>query len=108
MERRKSPRAPVEVNFQLWKNKKVKKKARGSIKDISLDGMRVETDLSLPMGSDIVFSLDLPAELKFNLAGKIVWQKKEEKKYMYGIRFSELNITEKPKLYNFVLATLSK
>ena len=108
MERRKSPRVPVEVNFQLWKNKKVKKSAKGSIKNISLDGMRVETDLSLRMGSAVVFSLDLPAELKFNLAGKIVWQKKEEKKYIYGIRFSELNITEKPKLYNFVLATLSK
>ena len=70
--------------------------------------MRVETDLSLRMGSDIIFSLDLPAELKFNLTGKIVWQKKEEEKYTYGVRFSALNITEKPKLYNFVLATLSK
>lgn len=108
MERRKSPRAPVEVNIQLWENKKVKKKARGSIKNISLDGMRVETDLSLRMSSDIIFSFDLAAELKFNLAGKIIWRKKEEKKYIYGIRFSELNITEKPKLYNFVLATLSK
>jgi c-di-GMP-binding flagellar brake protein YcgR len=108
MERRKSPRVPVEVDFQLWRHKKVKKKAKGSIKDISLDGMRVETDLSLPIGSDIVFSLDLPAELKFNLNGKIIWQKKEDKTYIYGIKFSELNITEKPKLYNFVLATLSK
>jgi len=108
MERRKSPRVPVEVNFQLWENKKVKEKAKGSIKNISLDGMCIETTLSLRMGSNIVFSLDLPAELKFNLAGKIIWQNEEEEKYIYGVKFSELNITEKPKLYNFVLATLSK
>ncbi|UCC38779.1 MAG: PilZ domain-containing protein [Candidatus Aminicenantes bacterium] len=108
MERRRSPRIPVEVDLQLWRDKKVKKKTKGSIKNLSLEGMCVETDLSFRMGSDLVLSLDLPDKLKFNLVGKIVWEKKEEKKYIYGIRFSELDINEKPKWYNFILATLSK
>lgn len=107
MERRESPRVPVEVNLQLWKDKKIKKRAKGSIKNISLNGMCVETDLSFRLGSHLVFSLDLPDALKFNLAGKIVWQKKEEETYKYGIKFSDLDITEKPKWYNFILATLS-
>lgn len=45
MERRRSPRIPVEVDLQLWRDKKVKKKTKGSIKNLSLEGMCVETDL---------------------------------------------------------------
>ena len=108
MERRQSPRVPVQVNLSLCKDKKVKQKSKGSIMNISLDGMYVETDLSLRIGSNLIFSLDLPDALQFNLSGKIVWRKKDEKINKYGIKFSKLDITEKPKLYNFILATLSK
>lgn len=108
MERRDSPRVPVEVNLQLQKDEKVKKRTKGSIKNISLDGMCVETNISFRIGLNMIFSVDLPDGLKFNLTGKIVWRQKDKAIFRYGVKFSMLDITERPNWYNFILATLSK
>lgn len=108
MDKRKFPRVPVEVNLQLWKDNKAKKKTKGLIKDITLEGMCIETDLSFASGADLIFSLDLPDKFKFNISGEIVWKKKNGKIFRYGVKFVKLHIAEKPKLYNFILATLSE
>lgn len=105
-ERRKSPRVPVEVNLRLCKDKKVEKKSRGIIKDITLDGLCVETDFAASVGSDLVFSLATPVEFKFNIFGKIIWQKKIGELFRYGTKFTKLEITEKPDLYKFILVTM--
>ena len=105
-ERRKSPRVPVKARVQLWKNDRIEKRAKGWIKNINLEGMCIETALDSSRGADLIFSLDLPQKLKANIYGKIIWQKKENKNFRYGIEFTELDIAEKPKLYQFVLVTL--
>jgi len=106
IERRKFPRVPVKANIQLWKDKRVEKKAKGSIKNINLEGMCIETALNSSVGSDLIFSLDLPDKLKIHIYGKIIWQRKEGDTLRYGIKFTDLDISEKPKLYRFVLVTL--
>lgn len=105
-ERRKSPRVPVEVNLRLCKDEKVEKRSKGIIKNITLDGLCVETDLLAPVGSDLVFSLDTPCEFKFNIFGKIIWQEKSGDLFIYGTKFTKLEITEKPDLYKFILITM--
>jgi hypothetical protein len=105
-ERRKSPRVPVEVNLRLCRDEKVEKKSRGIIKDITLDGLCVETDFAASVGTDLVFSLDTPVEFKFNIFGKIIWQKKIGELFRYGTKFTKLEITEKPDLYKFILVTM--
>jgi hypothetical protein len=106
IERRKSPRVPVKARIQLWKNDRVEKRAKGWIVNINLEGMCIESPLDSSVGTDLVFRLDMPRKLKVNIYGKIIWQKKEGKSFMYGIKFTELDIGEKPKLYQFVLVTL--
>lgn len=106
MERRKSPRVSVEVKLQLWEDDKVKKRAKGLIKNINLEGLCIETDLPSTVGTNLVFSIDTPYELKFNIYGKIIWQKKIGKVFRYGTKFTKLDITEKPKLYKFILVTM--
>lgn len=106
MERRKSPRVSVEVNLQLWKDDKIEKRTKGVIKNINLDGLCVDTDFPSDIGTDLVFRLDTPCELKFNIYGKIIWQKKVGKVFRYGTKFTKLDITDKPKLYKFILITV--
>ncbi len=105
-ERRKAPRVPVEVNLKLCREERVEKKSKGIIKDITLDGLCVETDLPASVGSDLVFSLDTPCEFKFSIFGKIIWQKKIGEIFRYGTKFTKLEITEKPDLYKFILVTM--
>lgn len=105
-ERRKSPRVPVEVNLKLYEEDKIEQKSRGVIKNITLDGLCVETGLSAPVGSDLVFSLDTPYDFKFSIFGKVVWQEKTGVLFRYGTKFTKLEITEKPDLYKFILVTM--
>jgi c-di-GMP-binding flagellar brake protein YcgR len=108
-ERRKSPRILVKVNLQLWEDEKTEKterRTKGFVKNISLDGMSIVTDVHYPVDSDLVLSLALPDDLKMNIYGKIVWMREIEDLYRYGIKFTELDLREKPKLYKFILVTL--
>jgi c-di-GMP-binding flagellar brake protein YcgR len=108
-ERRKAPRILVKVNLQLWEDEKTEKterRTKGFVKNISLDGMSIVTDVHYPVDSDLVLSLALPDDLKMNIYGKIVWMREIEDLYRYGIKFTELDLREKPKLYKFILVTL--
>jgi c-di-GMP-binding flagellar brake protein YcgR len=108
-ERRKAPRILVKVNLQLWEDEKTEKterRTKGFVKNISLDGMSIVTDVHYPVDSDLVLSLALPDDLKMNIYGKIVWMREIEDLYRYGIIFTELDLREKPKLYKFILVTL--
>jgi c-di-GMP-binding flagellar brake protein YcgR len=105
-ERRGSPRILVKVNLQLWEDEKTEKRAKGFVKNISLEGMSIVTDVHYPVDSDLVLSLALPDDLKMNIYGKIVWMREIEDLYRYGVKFTELDLREKPKLYRFILVTL--
>ncbi len=105
-ERRKSPRILVKVNLQLWEDEKAENRAKGFVKNISLDGMSIVTDVHYPVDSDLVLSLALPDDLKMNIYGKIVWMREIEDLFRYGVKFIELDLREKPKLYKFILVTL--
>ena len=105
-ERRKSPRVPVGVDLKVCREDEVEKKSRGIIKNITLEGLCVESDLDASVGSDLVFSLDTPYEAKFNIYGKIIWKEATDKNFRYGTKFTKLEITEKPDLYKFILVTM--
>lgn len=105
-ERRGSARVPVEVKIQLWKGEKIEKKSKGLMRDISLDGMCIETRYESVEGSDLVFSLCLRKKIRINIYGKIIWRKKVGNVTRYGIKFIELDVGEKPKLYHFILVSL--
>ncbi len=106
VERRKSPRFPVEVELQLWKDDRIEKRARGVIRNITLEGLCVETELESSVGANLVFMLDTSCEFKFSIYGNIVWMKKVGKIYRYGTKFTNLGIVEKPDLYKFILITV--
>ncbi len=105
-ERRKGPRVRIRVNVQLWEDYKLEKKAKGYIKDICLDGMSVVTNIRFSLGADLIFNLNLPEDLKINIYGKIIWEREDEEVFLYGVKFTELDFREKPKLYRFILVTI--
>jgi c-di-GMP-binding flagellar brake protein YcgR len=106
-ERRKAPRVLVRVNVQLWEDYKVEKKAKGYIKNICLDGMCVVANIRFALGTDLIFNLNFSDELNINIYGKIIWEREEEEDvFSYGVRFTELDFREKPKLYRFILVTI--
>ena len=105
-ERRKAPRVLVRVNVQLWEDYKVEKKAKGYIKNICLEGMCVVTNIRFALGTDLIFNLNLPEDLKINIYGKIIWEREDGEVFSYGVKFTELDFREKPKLYRFILVTI--
>jgi len=105
-ERRKAPRVLVRVNVQLWEDYKLEKKAKGYIKNICLDGMCVVTNIRFTLGTDLIFSVNLSEDLKINIYGKIIWEREDEDVVSYGVKFTELDFREKPKLYRFILVTI--
>ncbi len=106
LEKRKAPRVLVRVNVQLWEDYKLGKKAKGYIKDICLDGMCVVTNIRFSLGTDLIFNLNLPEDLKINIYGKIIWEREDEEVFLYGLNFTELDFIEMPKLYRFIRVTI--
>lgn len=105
-ERRKAPRVLVRVNVQLWEDYKIEKKAKGYIKNICLEGMCVVTNIRFALGTDLIFNLNLPEDLNINIYGKIIWEREDGEVFSYGVKFTELDFREKPKLYRFILVTI--
>ena len=105
-DRRKAPRVLVRVNVQLWEDYKMERKEKGYIKNICLDGMCVVTNIRFALDTDLIFNLHLTEDLNINIYGKIIWEREEEEVFSYGVRFTELDFREKPKLYRFILVTI--
>ncbi len=105
-ERRKAPRVLVRVNVQLWEDYKVEKKEKGYIKNICLDGMCVVTKIRFALGTDLIFNVNLTGDLNINIYGKIIWEREDGEVYSYGVKFTELDFREKPRLYRFILVTI--
>jgi len=69
--RRQHPRAPIELKVEY---KKMNTFFSDFTKNISKGGTFIKTDRPLPMGTEFVFKLHIPAlEKAIELRGRVVW-----------------------------------
>ncbi|MFH1808292.1 MAG: TIGR02266 family protein [Pseudomonadota bacterium] len=92
VKRRKHPRAPIELKVEY---RKMNTFFSDFTKNISKGGTFIKTERPLPVGTEFVFKLFVPARDKpFELKGRVVWHNTLEKKQRpevdqigMGIRF---------------------
>lgn len=92
-----------KADAQMGKMKK--RKGKGAIKDVSYNGMQIESPLDIPIRGN------MEAELMFELGGhnlhlKGLFIRKEEHvhqdTYIYGIKFTDQNVKEQNKLNRLI------
>lgn len=59
--------------------------------DISIGGIRFESDQSYELGTKMIINIHLPSNEDMVVVGKIVWARKHAGAYMYGVQFYDLN-----------------
>lgn len=112
-ERRKFKRfdAYMSVRYQLSEPGEVKGIALS--KDLSREGLKVNTPVHLPEGSTLNLELDIPDDPKpVRTTGKIVWSRSsqvQDQGYDIGIRFMMMDPVDKFRVldyaYNYWLET---
>ncbi|MEK6794357.1 MAG: diguanylate cyclase [Spirochaetota bacterium] len=59
--------------------------------DISIGGIRFESEQSYTLGTKMIINIHLPSKEDMVVVGKIVWAKKHAGAFMYGVQFYDLN-----------------
>jgi diguanylate cyclase (GGDEF)-like protein len=71
-------------------------------KDVSLGGIRFETEDEFPLGTKLILNIALPGSDELIIVGKIVWQKSiehvEPKAFLYGLQFFDINAEQLKKM----------
>jgi hypothetical protein len=76
--------------------------ANCNIKDINLKGTQIHLKFKLPKDTFLKFKLVLAEDFILNLEGWVVWQKRIEENYIFGLYFTKINDSDKEKIYQFV------
>ncbi len=82
---RQHPRAPIELKVDY---KKLNSFFADYTKNISKGGTFIRTQRALPVGTQFLFRLTIPAEAgPFELLGEVVWSRNDGEEPGMGIRF---------------------
>ena len=77
---------------------------KACITDLSLGGMRIETNEALRVGDVLLIKFLLPNGQYFDkIRGRIVRTSKESFTFTYGIKFTEISLIDRIKLWLFSL-----
>lgn len=82
---RQHPRAPIELKVDY---RKLNSFFADYTKNISMGGTFIRTQRALPVGTQFLFHLTIPAEAgPFEIAGEVVWSRNDGEEPGMGIRF---------------------
>lgn len=104
MERRRAVRIPVNMIVELITSKGITDRGIARLKDISIGGMAIESELKLWKGSTIFLSMHIPVMVR----GKVVYENPTDVSGVrrYGIKFESLGFLEKINLKRFIKAQI--
>ena len=107
-ERRKHPRVEVNVLLDLYVFGSLKSQGRGCITDLSLGGLRLETESDFEVHTPLDLRLPLSEEIPLDFVGEIVWKRPGTPGHIYGVKFTDLGFGEKRRLQKYIIARLEK
>lgn len=88
-------KATTEVNLMRSGNVSGNEPIKGTLYDVSLDGIRVLLDTPLTIGESLLVEVQNAGKHLFNSTAKVIWQKQEETgKYATGCELCVL-LTQK-------------
>lgn len=106
--KRKYARVNIDDSFNITIKPKFKKATVKGL-DISFGGMKIDTDIKLDIGTEIVIELNTIFNT-FYFDGKIVNIESSTKNNHYGVMFTEAKLreTQSDALYNYILNWANK
>ena len=76
-----------------------KNPAKGILKDISVGGLRLESQLDFPVRREVDIRISFKlAEQEFNLYGNLAWKLEDKVKFNYGVKFINLSAKQEDTL----------
>ncbi|MCS7184941.1 MAG: PilZ domain-containing protein [bacterium] len=105
-ERRKYVRVPINMIIEVRTSKALLNRGLARVRDISLGGMAIETELKLWKGSKVFLTISIPMQI----LGSVVYEKSTNLTGVnsYGIKFEKLGFFNRINLKRFITARLSK
>lgn len=91
-ERRRSPRTYSNVPLDLYDAQGRMIIGEGRFVNISLSGSLLESRQPLQVKQTIRLQAQNPGKSPFDVAGKIVWRKKIDETFNYGIQFVKVSL----------------
>lgn len=94
-------KATTEVNLMRSGNGSGNEPLKGTLYDVSLDGIRVLLDIPLSIGESLLVEVHNAGKHLFNSTAKVIWQKQEETgKYATGCELCVLLTQKQEKTLN--------
>lgn len=94
-------KAITEVNLMRSGNGSGNEPLKGTLYDVSLDGIRVLLDIPLSIGESLLVEVHNAGKHLFNSTAKVIWQKQEETgKYATGCELCVLLTQKQEKTLN--------
>lgn len=94
-------KATTEVNLMRSGNGSGNEPLKGTLYDVSLDGIRVLLDIPLSIGESLLVEVHNAGKHLFNSTAKVIWQKQEETgKYATGCELGVLLTQKQEKTLN--------
>jgi c-di-GMP-binding flagellar brake protein YcgR len=104
VKRRKYRRIKATIMADLFSLPDGMSVGRACITDLSLGGMKIETSEPLKTGDMFLIKFSLPNGQYFDkIRGRIVRTSKESFTFTYGIKFTEISLIDRIKLWLFSL-----
>ena len=107
-EKRKHPRVEVGIMMDIYTRGRFTKLGPGYIKNLSLGGMCIETPADFVVGIPLNLRIALTKSSPFDILGKVVWKQEYPPRFVYGIKFVEMDFGVKHKINKYILARLAK
>ena len=107
-ERRKHPRVEMRVLLDLYVFGALVSQGRGCVTDLSLGGLRLETEIDFEVDTPLNLRFPMSEEIPLDFMGEIIWKKPGPPGYIYGIKFTDLHFGSKRQLQKYIVARLEK
>ncbi len=108
-ERRRAPRAHgEEIELKIYYHDGRTLLGYGRLINVSTHGIGFYSEKIFDSGERLILEFTLWGKFRFLLIGRIIWVKKEEKDYRYGMEFIRIEPVEEVRLRKYVHSSLEK
>ena len=75
--------------------------------DISGGGLKIYAKKDIEFGEEIIVNIPFDKE-NIAVKGKIIRKQKEKEKYIYGVKFSDIDVLTREKIIKFIFSKMRK
>lgn len=107
-EKRSAPRAPADIEIEIYCPSERIYIGKGKLLNISSGGLSFLSEEIFPLGTHLLLKFILWQKFLILLTGEIIWAKREKEFHRYGIKFVQVEVLEKERIRKYVHTELGK